>query len=368
MQKVLFAAPTGTGSGVTATGVEVILQGQTYQISAKREVLVTAGALNTPKLLELSGIGNEEILRQFGIPVVVSNPNVGENLQDHLMSGLSLEVNDEVDTADALMRQEPEALQAAMQMYTEKQEGPLAHGGLQSGSFMPVKEFQDAHGQTKMQQHLESILGAESNATGRDQAIRDILSQPNAPISFQVVFMAQVSLHDSDKTFSQGLLPGKFVTLGTIYSLPFSRGSVHIASGNQADPQTIDPQFFSNPVDLDLMARGLLDLEKLHQAKPLAQYFKPEGRRNHPDAFLTDLESAKRYLRDTATTTFHSCGTAAMLPKESGGVVDEQLRVYGTTNLRVCDASIFPLIPGGNIMSTVYAVAERAADIIKNGE
>lgn len=363
VQKVLFSAPAE--SGVTATGVQVLVKGQFYEIKAKKEVIVSAGALNTPKLLELSGIGNEEILRQFNIPVVVANRGVGENLQDHLMSGLSLEVVDEVHTGDALMRQEPEALQAAMQLYTEYKAGPLAAGGVQSGSFMPLREFQQ-HG---IKEHLDSFVGGTGNTTGRDQAIREILTQANAPTSFNVMFLAQVNLHETGKSFvGQDLLPGKFVSLGIIHSLPFSRGNVHITSGNQADLQTINPQYFSNPLDLDIMARGLLDLEQLHKAQPLAQFFKPQGQRNHPDAFLTDLESAKRYLCDTATTTYHPCGTAAMLPRESGGVVDEQLRVYGTTNLRVCDASIFPLIPPGNIMSTVYAVAERAADIIKSSQ
>jgi choline dehydrogenase-like flavoprotein len=113
------------------------------------------------------------------------------------------------------------------------------------------------------------------------------------------------------------------------------------------------------------MARNLLDVERLHKVAPLSNFIKPNGRRNHPDAFLSDLESAKKYLRDTAKTAYHFCGTAAMLPREKGGVVDEQLKVYGTTNLRVCDASVFPLIPAANIMSSVYAFAERGADIIR---
>jgi choline dehydrogenase-like flavoprotein len=104
----------------------------------------------------------------------------------------------------------------------------------------------------------------------------------------------------------------------------------------------------------------------LRQTKELAPFFKPNGKRNQADAFnIKDLEGAQKYVLDTATTAYHTCGTAAMLPKEKGGVVDEKLVVYGTKNLRLVDASIFPLIPRGNIMSTVYAVAEKAADIIK---
>ncbi|KAG4219982.1 hypothetical protein PC116_g31539 [Phytophthora cactorum] len=115
------------------------------------------------------------------------------------------------------------------------------------------------------------------------------------------------------------------------------------------------------------MARALQALDtQLRPSAQLAPFFKPNGKRNHPDAFnVKDLEGAKKYVIDTVTTAYHSCGSAAMLPKEKGGVVDPKLIVYGTENIRIVDASIFPLIPRGNIMSSVYAVAEKAADIIK---
>ncbi|KAF5867956.1 putative glucose-methanol-choline oxidoreductase protein [Botrytis fragariae] len=90
-------------------------------------------------------------------------------------------------------------------------------------------------------------------------------------------------------------------------------------------------------------------------------------KRNHPDSFHihTLEEEAKKYVLDTAVTAYHNCGTAAMLPKEKGGVINDKLMVHGTSNLRMVDASIFPLIPRGNIQSSVYAVVEKAADIIK---
>jgi choline dehydrogenase-like flavoprotein len=177
-----------------------------------------------------------------------------------------------------------------------------------------------------------------------------------------------VNLHETGKTFvGQNLLPGNFISLGLLQTLPFSRGTVHVSSVDPAKPPVIDPRYFSHPLDLDIMARGLLDIHQIHRVKPISELLKPNGRRNHPDAFLTDLESAKKYLQATATSSYHPCGTAAMLPLSRGGVLDENLQVYGTKNLRVCDASIFPLIPAANIMSTVYAVAERAADLIKAG-
>ncbi|UDD65866.1 hypothetical protein AFCA_013029 [Aspergillus flavus] len=158
-QKIPFDA---SDAGVTATGVKAILQGELSTIKAKKEVILTAGALNTPKLLELSGIGNKAILDQFNIPVVVENPNVDENIQDYLMSRISSEAN--------------------------------------------------------LHQRGKSSVGQE-------------------------------------------LLPGNFLSLGLELSLPFSRGSVHIASADPNVPPTIDPRYFSNPLDLDIMARNLLDVE-----------------------------------------------------------------------------------------------------------
>ncbi|OJK01625.1 hypothetical protein ASPACDRAFT_77338 [Aspergillus aculeatus ATCC 16872] len=348
-------------SGVTATGVEADFEGQAIVIKAKREVILTAGALNTPRLLELSGIGGKAILDKFNIPVVIDNPNVGENLQDHLMSGISFEVKPGVMTGDPLLRQEPDAVQTALQLYAEHKAGPMTVGGVQSCAYMPIIEY---HGhQEAKRAHFETFPG---HPDARHEVIRDIYGQLDAPTCSMFMFLAQANLHQDGKSFvGQELLPGNYLSLGLSQSLPFSRGTVHIASSDPDAPPTIDPRYFSNPLDLDIMARNLLDVERLHGLKPIANYLVVDGRRNHPDAFLTDLESAKKYLRDTATTTYHSCGTVAMLPREKGGVVDESLRVYGTTNLRVCDASIFPLIPAANIMSTVYAVAERAADIIR---
>ncbi|KUL91545.1 hypothetical protein ZTR_01579 [Talaromyces verruculosus] len=134
-------------------------------------------------------------------------------------------------------------------------------------------------------------------------------------------------------------------------------------AGDAKDKSSIDPRFFPHPLDIEIMARNLLDVERMHSVKPLSECIKPEGRRNRREAFLTDLGSAKKYLRNTATMTFHSCGPAAMLPHDQDGVVGESLRVHGTSNLRIVNASIFPVIPRSNLMATMYAVAERVTKL-----
>ncbi|KAB8214285.1 GMC oxidoreductase-domain-containing protein [Aspergillus novoparasiticus] len=151
--------------------------------------------------------------------------------------------------------------------------------------------------------------------------------------------------------------------LGVIQCHPLSRGSIHISSGTD-DPDSkpeVDPRFYSNPVNIELMARHLRSLLQI-ATSPTLQPFLNCSAVKVPE----DLEAAKALLRASALTTHHSCGTAAMLPREQGGVVDQDLEVYGTKNLRVVDASVFPLISYGNPMATVYAVAERATDLIKS--
>ncbi|KAL2808458.1 glucose-methanol-choline oxidoreductase [Aspergillus granulosus] len=363
-QRILFNG--ASTSEVVATGVEALIGGQVRTVQAKKEVILCAGAFGTPKLLELSGIGNEGLLAKLDIPVTIHNPNVGENLQDHLMTGVCFEAIDGVVTIDPLLRQESEAIEAAMQQYAEHKKGPMTIGGIQSSAFMPVFDFHASNNQrtSTMQDFIDPLL---STPDDRRKAIRDIFSQPNEPTCMMFMFLSQADMHDdtSGSFIGSSLQQGNFISLGFETNFLFSRGNVHITSADPTVQQAVDPRYFSHPLDLEIMARNLLDVERLHKVAPLSNYFKPNGRRNHGDAFLTDLESAKKYILDTAKTAYHYCGTAAMLPREKGGVVDERLKVYGTANLRICDSSIFPLIPAANIMSSVYAVAEKGADVIR---
>jgi choline dehydrogenase-like flavoprotein len=356
VQKILF--DESASSTPKATGVLATIDGETEELKATKEVLLAAGAFNTPKLLELSGLGNKEILEKHGIKTIVDLPGVGENLQDHLMTGVSYEVVDGVVTGDPLMRQEPEALKMAQELYVQHRAGPLTIGGVQSNAFMPTENagaLLDKYPPKPEDQELYDI-------------IRGIYEEPNPGASaVWFMFLAQANLHEGAKKFvGTQLLPNNFASFGCSQAHPFSRGSTHIGSSNVEDAPVIDPAYFSHPADLEIMARHVQGFNKLREAKALDPFFKKDGQRNHPDAYkVADLEEAKKYILDTATTTFHPCGTAALLPRGKKGVVDPELKVYGTEGLRIVDSSIIPLIPRGNIQSTVYAVAERASDIIK---
>ena len=369
VKKVVLEA---TSSGpARAKGVLVSVQGSTHTIATRREVILAAGAFQSPKILELSGIGGSSVLKNSDIPVIVENQNVGENLQDHLMTGVSFEVIDGVFTGDSLMRHEPEATQGAMQMYATARAGPLCAGGIGSYAFLP---FADTFSSTTQSTALEDILRElKSDTRDQDQALHEkfvqsVLASQTTPAGSLFMFPAQVNLHsDPDaKDFLQELMPGSFLSLGVALLHPLSRGSVHIDSSDPAKPPVIDPKYLSHPLDIEAMAHYVLFLEKLAATEPLVSLLKPSGKRNHPTAYhIKDLAAAKEYVRASAISNNHPACTCAMKPRDQGGVVNDRLLVHGTANLRVVDASIMPTVPGGNIQTSVYAVAERAADIIK---
>ncbi|PHH86648.1 hypothetical protein CDD83_9934 [Cordyceps sp. RAO-2017] len=355
-RKILFAE---TPAGVRATGVQAEVGGELKTFTASREVIVAAGAFNTPKLLELSGIGRKELLERHAIPVIVDLPGVGEKLQDHLLTAVSYEAADGIATMDGLVRQEPEAVAAAQKLYAEDKAGPLTLGGIQSHAFMPLANF-DVAG---LLAECPSRPGDEEHC----RVVGSIIRQPDQCSAGWSLFPCQVNLHKAKESFlGSQPLPENYISFCCSQAYPFSRGSTHISSADADAAPEIDPCFLSHPADLEIMARQIQSFETLRQTEKMKALLKPNGKRNHPDAFhITSLEGAKKYIRDTGLGTYHSCGTAAMMPRDKEGVVDTRLVVYGTENVRVVDASIFPLIPRGNIVSTVYAVAEKAADIIR---
>jgi choline dehydrogenase-like flavoprotein len=362
VQKINFENQDG---GITATGVQVDVAGGHKIFTTTKEVILAAGVFNTPKVLELSGIGDRQLREIHAIPVVIENPNVGVHLQDHLMTGVWFEVVDGIMTGDPLMRQEPEALQQAQSLYFEHQAWPFTIGGMQSHAFMPIVEGPDVE-DGKVQELLDGYHAKPEEREHCDM-VGSIIQKPDECSAAWLMFFAQVNLHEAGTSFvGNNLLPGNFASFGVSQSHSFSRGSTHIASANIDDNPIIDPNYFSRPADLEIMARHVQAIEMLRNTKELSPFFKLDGKRNHPDAYkISTLEGAKKYILDTALTTYHTCGSAAMIPKEKGGVADDKLVVYGTTNLRIVDASIFPLIPRENIIYSVYAVAEKAADIIK---
>ncbi len=296
-----------------AVAVEALQNGQPVTFRAAREIVCSAGAIETPKLLMLSGIGDAAALQGLGIPVVHHSPQVGRNLQDHLI-------------AKFIYRSKPcgtlnEILQSPLRKakmgldYLLSRAGPLSIGAGEANAFARVTP------------------GAEE-----------------AEVQFLFV-------NFSTFDYMKGLqdFPGFMFNYGVCR--PDSRGEVFLKSPDVREKPGIRANYLDHPNDVRVMLGAARLGRRIAQQSPLAALIEEELRPG-PDATTDDALLAS--IRATAGTVFHPCGTAAM-----GSVLDAQLRLRGIDGLRVADASAFPLIPSPNIQPAVMLVAERAAAFIK---
>ncbi|KAJ5731949.1 glucose-methanol-choline oxidoreductase-like protein [Penicillium malachiteum] len=364
--------PTTSGE-LAATGVQYALNGELITAKARLEVIVAAGVYNSPKLLELSGIGSSEILKKFDIPVLVDNPNVGENLQDHPLAGVSFEAQDFLNTKDDMMRGVPEAIGAAMAEYQEKQFGAFTVGGNYSSALLPLADFADSENGAR---ELASVLSSMAPSASEDfeaeltNYVQSVLENKNEATGGYFTYPAQADFRGSgaDSSRIDAKLPGNYISICVSILHPLSRGNSHITSAKAEDPPAIDPRYLSHPADLEMLARHTRFVDSIAASEPFASMLKPGGKRSPgapADLRAVSLDEVKEYVQAAGKSTFHPTSTCSMMPREKGGVVDARLRVWGTRSLRVVDASVIPIIPTGNTQSAVYAIAERAADLIK---
>ncbi|KAI1764977.1 aryl-alcohol dehydrogenase [Hypoxylon sp. FL1150] len=368
-ERIIFEHVDGA---LRASGVCYNHESTRKSVACSKEVIVAAGAFQSPKLLELSGIGNRELLDQHGIELVKDLPGVGENLQDHAVAGISFEARDDVRTLDALVRQEPDALSQAIQDYATNQCGWLTSMGLWSYAYLPTMQYFSEGNQGKLkellEQHRPPAQQGPSHLRDREyyKLAEETLLNPKRPSGCTFAVVAQIiSPVDPGSDSPTGPVEGNFISLVSLLSQPLSRGNVHISSSNPAGAPTIDPRYLSNPVDMDVFAHNMLYLETIARTPPLSHLLKSPPKRRDPASNLENLEDAKKFIESSCISMWHYGGTCAMLPEEKGGVVDPSLRVYGVPNVRVVDSSAVPLISNANMQSVVYAFAERAADLIK---
>lgn len=359
-----------------ATGVSFVVNGTIHTVNVNKEVIVCGGAISSPQILELSGIGSPAVLTKAGVEPIVDLPSVGENLNDHSATGVVLKVKDEYPTAEVLIRN-PELAQQAMEAYIAHKAGPFTNAPTTTGFASlqlvdPSLADPEKHIQSLISEHLKAHPDADP--AGRDALLARQMLDPKEAIAQVVVLAtgADITHCDTPSQLFNHSAPGNWAVLGVCSTRSLSRGSVHIASADPATHPLIDPAYFAHPLDLDLAARGILHSLKLADYEPLRSKLVRDENDNvilHPAAgsagLPKTLEEAKKVAGANTVTEYHPIGTCAMLPREKGGVVDAECRVYGTANVRVVDASIFPTHVQGNIVSLVYAVAEKASDIIK---
>lgn len=354
-----------------ATGVQYVEDSTVKFAKARQEVILAAGVINSPALLERSGIGSAQLLKKLGIEVVVDNPNVGENLQNHVIVTVSSEVKDGLRTMDPIRRQDPDALAAAQKAY-EKQTGPLATTGTSVSAQLPFPDIHTGEGKKELEQILISTLEKPTSAFDKAhmEFIGTTLASPDEASGCYITFPGWAAFNPDGTMAAPPDETTNYFSVALLSTHPLSRGSVHITSGSDSSTYgvAVDPGYLSHPLDIEIFARNLRYLETLLASEPLSSQLKSGGKRNitaGPAGSFADLDKGRDYVRETGLGGNHFVGSCSMMPRDMGGVVDPKLRVYGTRNLRVCDASVIPLIPRANPQAAVYGVAEHGASIIK---
>ncbi|WP_020660504.1 GMC family oxidoreductase [Amycolatopsis benzoatilytica] len=307
--------------GRRATGIECVDGGRLRRYRAGREVVVTAGAFGSPKLLQLSGIGDPEDLGRAGVEVRHALPGVGKNLQDHCDLDIIYQLH-RYQSMDRLQRPVPAAVSAGIQ-YLAFRTGPLASTVVEAGGF------------------------------GRSDP-----GEPTADLQFHFLPAAGVEAGVA------GVRPGYGATLNVVFLRPYSRGTVRIASADPARAPLIDPNYLADERDVARTVDGVRQSREIMAQPSMAREVKSEHLAGQ--ATLRTTDDYLRFVRAHGRTAYHPVGTCAMGVNDQA-VVSPELRVYGLDGLRVADSSVMPRIVSSNTQAPTVMIAEKAADLILAG-
>ena len=346
--KILF----DEGETLNATGVEFATSPYALRetVFARREVILAAGAIQTPQLLELSGIGQRSILEPLGIPVLINLPGVGNNLQDHAMLRVSYDyTNTSVRDINDFFLNSTFNDESAAEFFASRT-GPWT--GKPSGAVAFPS--------------LRQVTNDTNSRILRAQSVGDYLPPTYANEStlragFEV--QAQNLLKDLDRIETPAFenLNDNAGGLHLALMRPLSRGTTHITTADPFELPSVDPRWLEHPFDFELMILAMQTNQRILRTAAIQQ-LQP----SYPDVPEdADPEQLAAIIRTGTGTQFHYSCTAAMLPRHLGGVVSDDLLVYGTNNLRVVDTSIYPMVPGAHTQAVAFGTAEKAADIIK---
>lgn len=307
-------------SGNRATGVETVDKNGVHTYQADREVIVSAGAYSSPKLLQLSGIGDPTDLKQAGIPVKHALPGVGKNLHDHCDLDIIFELN-RYQSMDRFNLIRPATAKAGLE-YLAFRKGPLASTVVEAGGFSYGHHEEPS---PDLQFHFLPAAGVEAGIA----AVR----------------------------------PGYGSTLNSVYLRPRSRGSVRVASDDPARMPLIDPNFLADDYDVERSIEGVRQSLEIMAQPSMARHVKAVHLAGHTS--LNTSDDYVRFVRSHGRTAYHPVGTCAMGVSDES-TVSPELTVHGLEGLRVADSSIMPRIVSSNTQAPTIMIAEKAADLILN--
>ncbi|KAH7882447.1 alcohol oxidase [Phlebopus sp. FC_14] len=350
---------TRPGNDLTATGVEFIHHGKIYSVHATKEVILSAGALKSPQILELSGIGRRDVLEAAGIPVRLELPGVGENLQEHQHVTITYELPEGAKHLTLDDHHHPAAREEHLKLLKSREGAfTLAVTGLAFTRLQIISDRAEdiirAAEDKLLKKWSTYFYGLRSQHEIQLQRLRD----DAAPCEL-IVFPGFLSLPNPPQAGK------KYCTIVAAVNHNFSRGSVHVTSPDPTVDPSIDPHYYEEDIDLQTFIEVLKFARKTAASAPICELLaSPLKEVNPGPGVVTDTEIGD-FIKNFGQTTYHTIGTLSMLPRDKGGFVDTKLKVYGTSNIRVVDISIAPLHIAAHTQSTAYAIAEQAADIIR---
>ncbi|KAI0648961.1 GMC oxidoreductase [Trametes meyenii] len=339
-----------SGSTPRAVGAEFTQpNGEKFQVKARKEVVLSAGAVHTPQILMLSGVGPAEHLKAHNIPVVADLPGVGSNLMDHVV--IDLNYLDKTQSSLSFVGGRTFAhklkLISAFWQYRLKGSGPLTTNVCEAIAFVRS---------TDPKLFPPDEFPPENNP-------EDTTSGPGAPDIELFFTPVGYKRHSGDN-----MPPEHYFGSHGVLLRPTSKGTIRLKSSDPHEHPIIDPQYLSTEHDVGVLVRAARLLARIATTEPLASMLDPaadaDAELDHALHALDDAAVAEQ-VRHKAETLYHPACTARMAPLADGGVVDPFLRVHGIPNLRVADASVFPTIVSGHTAAPTLAIAEKAADMIK---
>ncbi|KDQ10631.1 hypothetical protein BOTBODRAFT_35960 [Botryobasidium botryosum FD-172 SS1] len=354
--RLIFAPAGGEHGEVQADGVVFTHGGEIYTVHARREVILSAGTLKSPQILELSGIGDPSLLRPLGIDVRVDLPGVGANVQDHIYGRVVFEIDssDKWETYDAL--QNSDFAREQLALYQSSREG-IHTFGIGTMAYLPLKSINPEAAESVIASLVAKVAKLEDSALKEQWTLTlEALKSDNAP-DCEITFIPGAA--GSGYVLEAGK---KHVTIVGALNHPLSRGAIHITSTNAAEQAAMDSHLFEQDEDLQIMAEILKYCRKIAATDPFKDLV---VRELGPGPECVSDEQFREHAKRTTESFAHTAGSCSMLPREKGGVVDSRFKVYGTANVRVVDLSILPLHIMAHPQAFVYAIAEQAADIIK---
>ncbi|KAL8369878.1 hypothetical protein RB595_000299 [Gaeumannomyces hyphopodioides] len=335
------------------------------KLHARREVVLSAGAFHSPALLEASGVGQAGVLAAAGVPQLLELPGVGENLQDHIRVNNVYQLAEGFKSLDELRYNATYAAEQ-LALYRAGQQSALREPG---SAIVFATWAQAADGPQRAARLAaladEAAASASASVVVKKKAAMIKAADPTNP-ELEGIWSDSYSGAKGYPQPGTPLYGRDFFSLLSGVMQPLSVGSVHLQPGQPSPTRpAIDFRYFSARYDLAAVVEGARWMRRVAGTQPLQSGVVAEAEPGldllGPDATDAQWEA---WARQTMSSIFHPAGSCAMLPRRDGGVVDPALKVYGTANLRVVDASVMPLLVSGHIQSAVYGIAERAAELI----